>query len=77
MQVNLNGFLRFADYFFDGLFVDWSVMGRISKAQTEVKNVKNQINTLLDKLNRAAISIKMEQTTARSKLQEVVEKAAL
>lgn len=26
MQVNVDEFLRFADYFFDGLFADWSVL---------------------------------------------------
>ena len=37
MQVNIDGFLRFADYFFDGLFADWSAMKRISQAQGQVQ----------------------------------------
>ena len=77
MQVNIDGFLRFADYFFDGLFADWSVMNRISEAQGQVKNVKGQISSLLGKLNRACASVKAEQTAAKSRLQELVEKAAL
>ena len=74
MQVNIDGFLRFADYFFDGLFADWSVMNRISEAQGQVKNVKSQIDSLLGKLNRACASVKAEQTTTKSKLQELVKK---
>lgn len=77
MQVNIDGFLRFADYFFDGLFADWSVMNRISEAQGQVKNVKSQISSLIGKLNRASISVKAEQTTAKSRLQELVRKVAL
>lgn len=77
IQVNIDGFLRFADYFFDGLFADWSVMNRISEAQGQVKNVKSQISSLLGKLNRASISVKAEQTTAKSRLQELVKKVAL
>lgn len=77
MQVNIDGFLRFADYFFDGLFADWSVMNCISEAQGQVKNVKGQISFLLGKLNRASTSVKAEQTTAKSRLQELVKKAAL
>ena len=77
MQVNIDGFLRFADYFFDGLFADWSVMNRISEAQGQVKNVKGQISSLLGKLNRASTSVKAEQTTAESRLQELVKNAAL
>ena len=77
MQVNIDGFLRFADYFFDGLFADWSVMNRISEAQSQVKNVKGQISSLLDKLNRACASVKSEQMTAKSRLKELVKKAVL
>jgi len=77
MQVNIDGFLRFADYFFDGLFADWSVMNRISEAQGQVKNVKGQISSLLGRLDRACASVKAEQTAAQSRLQEVVKKAAL
>lgn len=77
MQVNIDGFLRFADYFFDGLFADWSVMNRISEAQGQVKNVKGQISSLLGKLNHASTSIIAEQATTKSRLQELVKKAAL
>ena len=77
MQVNIDGFLRFADYFFDGLFADWSVMNRISEAQSQVKKVKSQIGSLLGKLNAASASVKNEQVKAQSQLQELVKKAAL
>lgn len=77
MQVNIDGFLRFADYFFDGLFADWSVMNKISEAQGKVKSVKGQIESLLGKLNKACASVKSEQVTAKSQLQELVKKVAL
>ena len=77
MQINIDGFLRFADYFFDGLFADWSVMNRISEAQGQVKNVKGQIVSLLGKLNAASASVKSEQAKAKGQLQELVKKAAL
>ena len=77
MQVNIDGFLRFADYFFDGLFADWSVMNRISEAQGQVKKVKGQIKEVLGKLNTASATVKSEQTKAKSQLQELVKKTAL
>ena len=52
-------------------------MNRISEAQGQVKNVRGQISSLLDKLNRACASVKSEQTTAKSRLQELVKKAVL
>lgn len=77
MQVNIEGFLRFADYFFDGLFADWSVMNRISEAQGQVGRVKSQIGTVLSKLNGASSSVKIEKGKATSQLQELVKNAAL
>ncbi len=50
MRVTIDGFLRFADYFFDGLFSDWTVMEEIQQSQVEVENTRNQIQTALDRL---------------------------
>ena len=43
MQVNIDGFLRFADYFFDGLFADWAVGDKISQSMNSVSSTKSQI----------------------------------
>ena len=51
MQVNVDGFLRFADYFFDGLFADWAVGDKISQSMNSVSSTKSQISRTLDKLN--------------------------
>lgn len=77
MQVNIDGFLRFADYFFDGLFADWTVMSKISDAKKQVENVKNQINMLLYKLDRSRKSVTEERNNAQNKLQELVRNADL
>ena len=50
MQVNLEGFLRFADYFFDGLFVDWAIGDRISQSQSSVSGTKHKIENTLSRL---------------------------
>ena len=49
-QVNVDGFLRFADYFFDGLFADWAVGDRISESQTSVMSVRYKIEQAMNKL---------------------------
>ena len=51
MQVNIDGFLRFADYFFDGLFADWAVGDKINQSMNSVYSTKSQISRPLDKLN--------------------------
>lgn len=50
IQVNVDGFTRFADFFFDGLFADWAVMDRIEQAQGQVKRIRGQIEGVLCKL---------------------------
>lgn len=50
MQVNIDGFLRFADYFFDGLFVDWTIGGQIRESRDSVYEVRRQIDTAINKL---------------------------
>lgn len=42
-QVNIDGFLRFADYVFDGIFADWAVLDRINQAQAQVEDTRAQI----------------------------------
>lgn len=49
-QVNIDGFLRFADYFFDGLIADWSVLSRIHDSQKSVSQVANQVSMALEQL---------------------------
>jgi len=77
MQVNIDGFLRFADYFFDGLFADWSVMNRISDAQSQVEQVRNQIRMVLGKLNTTIASLKGKLNHTKSELQELVKKVSI
>ena len=49
-QIRIDGFLRFADFFFDGLFADWAVLDRIHDAQPQVDQVGWQIREILDNL---------------------------
>lgn len=50
MQVNVEGFLRFADYFFDGLFVDWTVLDKIKQSQANVWDTMDQIQNVMSQL---------------------------
>lgn len=77
LQVNIDGFLRFADYFFDGLFADWSVMNRISDAQGQVEKVENQIAAVLGKLYAAITSVDAQLNATRSELRELVKKVSM
>lgn len=63
MKVNVDGFLRFADYFYDGLFADWAVLDRIGQSKSSVVAVKTKIESALSKLKRmdAAVDQMIQQ----------------
>lgn len=45
------GMLQFADYFFDGLIVDWMVQGRINKSYEQVNKQLNKIRSIIQDLS--------------------------
>ena len=75
LQVNIDGFLRFADYFFDGLFADWAVGDRISQSQSSVQRTKDQISQMLDKLSNMESSIEQEMEELKVRLDDLIVKA--
>lgn len=75
MQVNIDGFLRFADYFFDGLFADWAVGDKISQSMSSVSDTKSQINRMLDKLNDMERAVDQKIQQKKRALEQFVVKA--
>lgn len=47
LQVEVDGFLKFADFFFDGIIADYFVQSKISKAKTEVEDAIYRVESLL------------------------------
>ncbi len=47
----LDGFTRFADYFFDNFFVDWMVQSKIGEARRRVEEARRQVDRLLEWLD--------------------------
>ena len=77
MQVNVDGFLRFAVYFFDGLFADWAVLDKINQSQSQVQNTKSQIASVLSRLDSMMRTLEQEQVQIKSKLDTLVRDAQL
>ncbi len=74
LQVNIDGFLRFADYFFDGLFADWAVGNRISQSQSSVQRTKDQISQMLSKLGNMESSVDREIKNLKLQMDELIVK---
>ena len=75
VQVNIDGFLRFADYFFDGLFADWAVGDKISQSMNSVSSTKSQISRTLDKLNSMEQAADRGIAGLKQQLDELIVKA--
>ncbi len=50
IHVQIDGFMRFADYFFDGLFADLTVKDKIESSINRVKHTRNEVNAIISKL---------------------------
>ena len=71
-QVNIDGFLRFADYVFDGIFADWAVLDRINQAQAQVEDTRAQICAVLDRLGQMADQAERERAGLRQEIEGLV-----
>ena len=74
MKVNIDGFLRFADYFFDGLFADWTVLDKINQSQTQVEQTKKHVINVINRLNSLLSNANQEYTYIKHQLEQVISK---
>lgn len=51
IYVNISSFMRFADWFFDGILVDLAALRRIEESQSGVRAVRVRIERILERLN--------------------------
>lgn len=77
MQVTIEGFLRFADFFFDGLFADWAVLDHIHQSQQQVESTLAQIETLLSQLKATQSNTEGEIARLSAALDNLVRNAQL
>lgn len=52
LDLDVSGFLSFADYFFDGILADYLVQSRISDAKHQVEQAIRQVQDILNDLRR-------------------------
>ncbi len=51
LSVQIDGFTKFADFFFDGIFSDWAVQSRINSSIEDIASLHSKIDRVMDKLN--------------------------
>ena len=50
LDINLNDFLSFADFFFDGLIADWLVQSKINHARNQVEEAIARVEYVMKQL---------------------------
>lgn len=76
-QVNIDGFLRVADYLFDGIFADWTVLDQIHQSQEQIQNTRSQICNVLDYLQTLMGQTAAEKEDIRHELAELVNRVPM
>ena len=71
-QVNVDGFLRFADYFFDGLLADFAMKEKIERSQGSVSHTKRQVTKALDTLREMEKATDQELAQRKGQLEDLL-----
>ena len=72
LNVRIDGFMRFADYFFDDIFTDLTVRRQITDSMAQVRNTDKQIRYVLDELNRKLVLMVEDGVHTRQRLDQLV-----
>lgn len=72
----VGSFETFADYFFDGLIVDWIVQSKIDRSLENARNTYSQVNTILSRLQRRHKEAEDRIKRLKMTRQEFLEQAA-
>lgn len=74
VEVNMSSFTKFADFFFDGFFVDWFVQSKINDSLSNVYNTKSRIDSIISDLNENLSQIYKEQRLLESEIKKLLER---
>ena len=72
VQVSIDGFLRAADYLFDGIFADWAVLNHIHQSQAQIQSTRDQIFHVLNQLQFLMDQAASEKADIRNEIDGLV-----
>lgn len=72
LEIGMDSFLRFADFFFDGLFADWAVLDQISQSKSQVQSTISQIERVLARLNAMSDTALQEQSQVKEAMDKLI-----
>ncbi|MCM3713971.1 hypothetical protein [Halalkalibacter oceani] len=73
--IEIDGFLTFADYFFDGFIVDWMVHGKIQDSLTQATEMSYHVERIVGELEREDRALTSTIAALKQQRTELVELA--
>lgn len=75
IDLEIGNMLTFADYFFDGLIVDWMVHGKISDSLDQANNMAERVNKMMHRLNTDYEKLQMKLSEVGKERLQLLENA--
>ncbi|MCR9247068.1 MAG: hypothetical protein NXI31_18710 [bacterium] len=75
LEVDVGDFLRMADYFFDGLLVDWMVQSRIVNSIERAEETRRSVRRIVLRLDQRTLDLESRLATARKERRAWLEQA--
>jgi prefoldin subunit 5 len=75
INIEIEGFVKFADFFFDGLISDWVVQSRINNSLESVRNVKNEVSSIINKLQNMLNQATNKHSQLERELSDIIKNA--
>lgn len=76
-QISIEGFLKFADIFFDNIFTDMAVMDKIRQSQSNIQNTKKQTSIVVSQLNSMAVDTDAQIAKLEAEKNDLIASAAI
>ena len=72
LNISMDEFTTFADWFFDGFFVDSMILDKIHRAKDQVYDLQQQIYRLIDSLEASLRQAETEKSRLKAALEQIV-----
>jgi len=73
--IEISGFAKFADFFFDGLIADWNVQSKIHRSQSSVYDTKSQVQQVINKLKSMKNEEALQVEQLEQKMSDLITKS--
>lgn len=73
IQVNISSFSSFADFFLDGIFVDWFIQSKINDSLANSKQAILTIEIIVDKLKQNLRDLEYKLSLSEARIKEILE----